>query len=64
MFLDESEYSCIGCHSKESGSINDRLMMISACVFVCGGVVGVVCCLRTQECALFNTFLAQLCVVL
>jgi len=25
-------------------------------VFVCGGVVGVVCCLRTQECALFNTF--------
>ena len=37
-------------------SCDDRLMMISACVFVCGGVVGVVCCLRTQECALFNTF--------
>ena len=64
MFLDESEYSCIGCHSKWSGDITDRLMMVSACVFVCGGVVGVVCCLRTQECALFNTFLAQLCVVL
>jgi len=29
-------------------------MMVSACVFVCGGVVGVVCCLRTQECALFK----------
>ena len=56
MFLDESEYSCIGCHLKWSGDITDRLMMISACVFVCGGVVGVVCCLRTQECALFNTF--------
>ena len=39
-----------------SGDITDRLMMVSACVFVCGGVVGVVCCLRTQECALFNTF--------
>ena len=25
-------------------------------MFVCGGVVGVVCCLRTQECALFNRF--------
>jgi len=62
-------YSCMsrrgedfisGCDPGGGGcgdlSCDDRLMMISACVFVCGGVVGVVCCLRTQECALFNTF--------
>ena len=40
-------------------SCDDRVF-----IFLHGGVVGVVCCLRTQECALFNTFLAQLCVVL
>ena len=35
MFLDESEYSCIGCHSKWSGSITDRLMMVlHACLCV------------------------------
>ena len=27
MFLDESEYSCLGCHSKWSDDITDRLMM-------------------------------------
>ena len=37
MFLDESEYCCIGCHSKWSGSINDRLMMVlhACCVWWC-----------------------------
>ena len=49
MFLSGSEYSCIGCHSKWGGDITDRLMMISACVFVCGGVVGVVCCFENSR---------------
>ena len=52
-FISGCDPGGVGCGDL---SCDDRLMMISACVFVCGGVVGVVCCLRTQECALFNTF--------
>ena len=52
-FISGCDPGGVGCGDL---SCDDRLMMISACVFVCGVVVGVVCCLRTQECALFNTF--------
>ena len=37
MFLDESEYSCLGCHSKWSDDITDQLMMtLIVCCCWCG----------------------------